>query len=278
MTQDTQSKFAAILAAAQSKANDQSKPNFAPIPEKKPEVIPDNSQPVKPSKMVSFTIIWQEGSGKFDGKIFTTWQTANNAMTSIYNEHSGLGYLKVKICVKWENGAEITDRADCSDSSGDFCAKRETIGQHLSRYNSVMYASNLNKGDRANLSFEDEYLDLQGLQKATITEFLASPNFINDAAQDSPELSKYTIEDIITGCEPAEDEPQPEATATPTPTFKIVDYSDRSFAIITETKPPEDVLNIFRLHGSYNAHLKCGKGWIFSKRHLDTVKAKLNIV
>jgi hypothetical protein len=95
-----------------------------------------------------------------------------------------------------------------------------------------------------------------------------------------PELSTYTIEDVLTGYEPAEDEPE---QITPAPTqeantaLKIVDYSDRAFAIITETKPCEDVLNILRLHGTYNPHLKCGKGWIFSKRHLNTIKAKLSL-
>jgi len=95
-----------------------------------------------------------------------------------------------------------------------------------------------------------------------------------------PELSTYTIEDVLTGDEPAEDEPE---EITPAPTqeantaLKIVDYSDKAFAIVTAVKPPEDVLNVLRLHGTYKAHLKCGKGWIFSKRHLAAIKAKLSL-
>jgi hypothetical protein len=108
-------------------------------------------------------------------------------MTAIYKSHEGAGYTKVKICVKWADGSEITDRADCSDSSGDFCAKRETIGEYLSRQNSVMYASNLQVGDRAKLSFKDEYFNTDELRAATVEEFLQSTNFINDAAQDSPD-------------------------------------------------------------------------------------------
>lgn len=268
MKQETQNKFAAILAAAQAKAADQTAPKFSepqptPSPIKQPETP---AEPPKKAKMVSFTIMWQEGSGKYDGKIFTTWQTANDAMTNIYREHSGQGYLKVKINVKWENGAEITDRADCSDHSGDFCPKRETIGQFLGRHNSVMYASNLNKGDRVNLSFEDEYMNLEQLQAATIPEFLASPNFINDAAldeqpgQDKPELSEITISDLLN---------EPKAT------IQIVDYSDRAFAVIGDTKPIKDVL--FSLGGKFNRFLTCGAGWIFSKKHLQTVKAKLSL-
>lgn len=79
-----------------------------------------------------------------------------------------------------------------------------------------------------------------------------------------PELSTITFDDLIT--------PEPKK-----PAFSIIDYSDKSFAIVTKEKPAEDILNIFRLHGTYNSHLKCGKGWIFSKRHLETVKAKLSI-
>ena len=95
-----------------------------------------------------------------------------------------------------------------------------------------------------------------------------------------PELSTFTVEDILTGYEPAEDEPEEIATA-PTQeanaALKIVDYSDKAFAIITAVKPPEDILNILRLYGNYNSRLSCGKGWIFSKRHLNTIKAKLSL-
>lgn len=90
------------------------------------------------------------------------------------------------------------------------------------------------------------------------------------------ELSGYTIEDILTGCEPAEDEP--EVQEHPKNGLKIVDYSDRAFAVISDTKPANEVLDVLRqCGGTYNRFLKCGKGWIFSKRHLQTVKAKLSL-
>lgn len=247
--------MAAIIAAAQGKAVPTSQPQPAPAP---------IEQPIKPAKMVSFTIIWQEGSGKYDGKVFTTWATANEAMTRIYNEHEGAGYLKVKINVKWENGSEITDRADCSDSQGDFCAKRETIGQYLSRQNSVMYQSNINKGDRVKLSFEDQYLNTDELGKATMHEFLSSPNLINDVAQDQPELSSLTIDDLL------QDEP-----GEPQNSVQIVDYSEKAFAVVGETKQIKELLK--QLGGRFNMYLKCGAGWIFPKTKLNTVKAQLSI-
>ena len=85
-----------------------------------------------------------------------------------------------------------------------------------------------------------------------------------------PELSKVTIDDII-GAKTFNNSDN----LSP---FKIVQYSDRSFAIVTDKKPAEEILNVFRIHGTYNPHLKCGKGWIFSNRHLNAVKTKLNIV
>lgn len=93
------------------------------------------------------------------------------------------------------------------------------------------------------------------------------PALFQEAA---PELSTYTIEDILTGCEPAEGE---DSKAL----LRIVEYSNRSFAIVTAEKPSEDILNILRMYGTYNQNLKCGKGWIFSKRHLKAVKAKLGL-
>lgn len=90
------------------------------------------------------------------------------------------------------------------------------------------------------------------------------------------ELSGYTIEDILTGCEPAEDEP--EVQEQPKNGLKIVDYSDRAFAVISDTKPANEILDVLRqCGGTYNRFLKCGKGWIFSKRHLQAVKAKLSL-
>lgn len=121
------------------------------------EVKTETPQPTgEKAQMQSFTIVWHEGTGEFDGKTVTTWKEANKMMNKIYFNHHGAGYTKVKVNVKWNNGAEITDRCDCSDSQGDFCANRETIGQYLSRQNSVMYGSILQIGDRINLSFEDQ--------------------------------------------------------------------------------------------------------------------------
>lgn len=259
MKQETQNKFAAILAAAQQKANAQ--PSQPKQEIKQPETIapePMPEMPTKVAKMLSFTIIWHEGSGKYDGQTFTSWRNANRAMTAIFNEHDGLGYLKVKVNVKWETGKEITDRVDCSGNGGDFSANRESIGQYLSRQNSVMYASNLQHGERVSLSFEDD---------AATTEQI-------------PELSETTIADILNEpkyCAPAPFE-LPTKIAKPEPpksNLQIVDYSEKAFALIGDTKPIKDILK--QLGGRFNLFLSCGAGWIFSKTQLDAVKTKLSL-
>lgn len=276
MKQETINKFAAILAAAQAKAAEQNKPIAHPVTTeiKQPEQAKETLQPVTLAKMISFTIIWQEGSGKYDGKTFLTWKTANDAMSAIYKEHSGQGYLKVKINVKWENGAEITDRADCSDNGGDFSPNRETIGAYLKKQNSVMYQSNLHVGDRANLSFEDVYLTGDEIGATTNKQFLNPVNLINDIAAD--EFSSVTIDDLLNDnkvdyCAPCIVAMPCKQSKNELPKLTIVDYSEKAFAVIGEdTKKFADAL--YNLGGNFNRFLKCGAGWIFSKRHLANVK------
>lgn len=55
--------------------------------------------------------------------------------------------------------------------------------------------------------------------------------------------------------------------------IQIVDYSEKAFAVIGETKPLKD--NLKELGGSFNPRLTCGAGWIFSKTKLEAVKAFL---
>lgn len=57
--------------------------------------------------------------------------------------------------------------------------------------------------------------------------------------------------------------------------IEIVDYSEKAFAIIGDTKPIKDKLK--ELGGCFNGRLSCGAGWIFSKSKLDTVKQTLSI-
>jgi hypothetical protein len=65
------------------------------------------------------------------------------------------------------------------------------------------------------------------------------------------------------------------ADIAPAPAGKIqiVDYSEKAIAVIGETKAIKDQLKA--LGGAFNFRLKCGAGWIFSKKKLEDVKALL---
>jgi hypothetical protein len=77
--------------------------------------------------------------------------------------------------------------------------------------------------------------------------------------------------------------PDPTKKESETPQYKevetmpgevnIVDYSEKAFAVIGDTKPIKDTLKA--LGGSFNPRLSCGAGWIFSKKKLAEVTAAL---
>jgi len=139
----------------------------------------------------------------------------------------------------------------------------QDIGDYLSHLNSVIYESNLMKGDRIHLSFKDA------------EETQIKP----DKEAETIELSNTTIADILgedkpVYCDPVQFQlPAMKKTEPVKPKLQIVDYSERAFAVIGETKQIKDLLQ--SLGGSFNKWLKCGEGWIFSKKHLSTVKMQL---
>lgn len=98
------------------------------------------------------------------------------------------------------------------------------------------------------------------LATAKHTQAPAPVKIVEAAKVSKPELSTVTIEDIL-------------RDDAPKSAVNIVDYSDKAFAVIGETKPIKDSLR--SLGGSFNAHLKCGAGWIFSKKRLQAVESHL---
>lgn len=57
--------------------------------------------------------------------------------------------------------------------------------------------------------------------------------------------------------------------------IEIVDYSEKSFAVVGDTKPIKETLK--KLGGCFNGRLTCGAGWIFSKTKIEVVKQTLSI-
>ena len=55
--------------------------------------------------------------------------------------------------------------------------------------------------------------------------------------------------------------------------LELVDYSEKAFAIIGETRSISEKLK--SLGGKFNARLSCGAGWIFSKKKEDAVRVAL---
>jgi len=78
--------------------------------------------------------------------------------------------------------------------------------------------------------------------------------------------------------QPAEDLPtpteQPQETAPQgKPVLRFVDYSEKAFAIVGDTKAHRKQLK--QLGGRFNRNLKCGAGWIFSKKRGKEVATAL---
>lgn len=53
--------------------------------------------------------------------------------------------------------------------------------------------------------------------------------------------------------------------------LKIVDYSDKSFAVLGDSKPLKEQMK--QLGGAWNRGLTCGAGWIFSNKARARVEA-----
>lgn len=73
--------------------------------------------------------------------------------------------------------------------------------------------------------------------------------------------------------ETTEPEAKPAPVKVETGTINIIKYSDRSIAVIGDTKPIKDKLK--ELGGSFNFRLSCGPGWIFPMSKLETLQNTL---
>jgi hypothetical protein len=82
-------------------------------------------------------------------------------------------------------------------------------------------------------------------------------------ANNYPELSTTTVDELIgKDKENALD-------------IRIVSYSEKSIAVIGDTKKIKDALKA--LGGSFNARLTCGAGWIFPKSREAKIRAEFSL-
>lgn len=68
--------------------------------------------------------------------------------------------------------------------------------------------------------------------------------------------------------------PAVEVSETVPGVVQIIDYSEKAIAVIGDTRPIAAKLSA--MHGKFNARLKCGPGWIFSKKRLKEVEEGLS--
>ena len=84
-------------------------------------------------------------------------------------------------------------------------------------------------------------------------------------------ISEKDFIDIKQAMKEAEAEEEKER---PTPSVRIVEYSEKAIAVVGDTREMKDELK--KLGGTWNGHLKCGAGWIFSKKKQADVTSYLN--
>lgn len=106
------------------------------------------------------------------------------------------------------------------------------------------------------------------MSKATIQEVNVESLFGELNATGEAKLSDHTEQ-------PTESESEDNAGDLPAeqPKLRMVDYSEKAFAIVGDTKPYKAQLK--KLGGRYNPKLKCGAGWIFSKKRGKEVATAL---
>jgi len=180
----------------------------APTPPPQAEPTPKATPAETGHNLEYFTILWHEGYQvpNYENTLFINWDTIQEAFFKLWEvnekDQDG-GYTKVKCKIKLTGKAEFITRVDITNriGNGDFNPTDEHITHYLI-----------------------DAIEAAEPEAEEITE---------DTAR--PELSGYTIEEILTGYEPkeptedteTEQEPttQPEpATVTPQP-FKIERYT-----------------------------------------------------
>ncbi len=101
---------------------------------------------------------------------------------------------------------------------------------------------------------------IAGIERTNITcgqhEDFYRVTFENEPQQETKEPAQFEKVEVIAG------------------EIQIVDYSEKAFAVIGDTKSIKDKLK--SLGGKFNFRLSCGPGWIFSKKQLEKVTIELS--
>ena len=181
--------------------------------------------------------------------------------------------------VEWNNGPSVPQVKEITrlftNKMSDWMADVSCpiTSQFIKRYGSLGYISTSRNIDNTILEKELDQLNLK-LGKTYKME-----DYVTEKFEIASTLVHHLVydKDYSPAIELETTPPSPKMIAKPicAQGIEIIDYSTKSFAVFGDTKPIKDILS--DLGGSFNAHLKCGAGWIFSKTKLDTVKQALSI-
>lgn len=99
------------------------------------------------------------------------------------------------------------------------------------------------------------------------------PEFMIQDTEDFPDgldcmewLSRKEFDDV-------KEAMKEEQSSDDTPAVNIVDYSEKAFAVIGDTRPLKDLFK--KLGGKFNPRLSCGAGWIFSNRLRGEIQKRI---
>lgn len=167
-------------------------------------------------------VIKKYAYGRFDGMTDSSW-TEPTSFNSLFG---GVKYANGSRKISNEGRQKIKDDIfpDLTEeniASYDFMSKGENISQYVSRYG----VENLEIEEILNVAAADyDFTDYSKMKKVEVK-------------------NEIDISDISDG------------------DFGIIDYSEKSFVVVGDTKPIKDKLK--EMGGKFNNKLSCGCGWVF---------------
>lgn len=116
----------------------------------------------------------------------------------------------------------------------------------------------------------ETYADFLKACKATHKDERDPEYMIQDAEgfPDGLDCMEWLSEQDFNDVKLAMKEEQQEAEGKPS--INIIEYSERAFAVVGDTKAVKDALK--KMGGSFNSKLSCGAGWIFSNKKREEVE------
>lgn len=118
----------------------------------------------------------------------------------------------------------------------------------------------MSKATIQEVNVESLFTELQETGKARLSDH-ATP------------VTEETETPVTEESEPATEEEQPTESAQEQPALRLLDYSEKAFAVVGDTKAHRKQLK--QLGGRFNRNLRCGAGWIFSKKKAKEVATAL---